>query len=146
MTFKEASNKDFPKDYKIGLQAVKGNDRNKFDFIKNTRNINGSIDIDKSFKHEMQYDNRWDYVIGYNELAYFFEVHPMTVGEITDKMINKVKWLENILSKKAQNINSLKQYPLFWISTNAGDQLKITPKSKYWKMLTKMRIDGAKQK
>ena len=44
MTFKEAVDKDFPGKYKSGIQAVKGSDRDKFDFLKSSRNINGSID------------------------------------------------------------------------------------------------------
>ena len=45
MTFKEAVNIDFPEKYKSGIQAVKGSDRDKFDFLKSSRNINGSIAI-----------------------------------------------------------------------------------------------------
>lgn len=145
MTFKDAADTDFPGNYKQGLQAIKGNDRNKFDFFTNTRNINGSVDIDFAFKKQMPHENRWDYVVGYNGNAYFFEVHPMTEGEISQKIIPSAQWLEKILSGVAKNINSLKKYPLFWVSTNAGDQLRITPKSKHWKMLEKMHIEWRKK-
>lgn len=52
MTFKEAVDIDFPEKYKSGIQAVKGSDRDKFDFLKSSRNINGSIDIDSALKKQ----------------------------------------------------------------------------------------------
>lgn len=143
MSFKEAAELDFPGQYKQGLQAVKGNDRNKFDFLKDTRNINGSIDIDTALKKDFPHDNRWDYSIGYNENAYFFEVHPMIEKEIA-VIIKKSLWLKSYLSDKAINLNKIKKNkcPFFWLSTESG--CDIPQKSKKAKLLLDYNIEWRK--
>ena len=143
MTFKEAVDIDFPEKYKSGIQAVKGSDRDKFDFLKSSRNINGSIDIDSALKKEYPEDNRWDYSIGYKDVAYFFEVHPMTEKEIAT-IIKKSQWLKKILSDKAMNLNSIrdKSCPFFWLSTDSG--CDIPQKSKKARLLSDYNIEWRK--
>ena len=48
--FQLAVDKDLPGAYCSGLGAIKGNDRSKFDCLKDTRKINGSADIDTTVK------------------------------------------------------------------------------------------------
>ncbi len=144
MTFKEAVNIDFPEKYKSGIQAVKGSDRDKFDFLKSSRNINGSIDIDSALKKQYPEDNRWDYSIGYKDVAYFFEVHPMTEKEIAT-IIKKSQWLKKILSDKAMNLNSIrdKSCPFFWLSTDSG--CDIPQKSKKARLLSDNNVEWRKK-
>ena len=144
MSFKNAIKKDLPGQFQKGIQAVKKNDKAKFDFL-NLSKVNGSVDIDKAFEQIDNNGNRWDYSIGYSNKAYFFEVHSMSSGTNIDEVIKKAQWLELFL-KKATCINSIKQYPFCWIATNAGNQLRITPKSKQWKMLEQLHIEWDIQK
>lgn len=136
--FKTAVDADLPGAYCPGLGAIKGSERNKFIFLNDTRNINGSADIDSTMKKQFPNDNRWDYVVGYNDKAYFFEVHPMTEGEVST-MIAKKDWLEGFLNTKAININKLKRLPYFWLPTDSG--CEITPRSKKAKMLELNNIE-----
>jgi len=139
--FQLAVDKDLPGAYCSGLGAIKGSDRNKFDFLKDTRKINGSADIDTTVKKQFPTDNRWDYVVGYNEKAYFFEVHPMTEGEVAT-LIAKKDWLEGLLTSKVKNINKLKQTPFFWLPTDSG--CAIPPRSRKTKMLELNKIEWRK--
>lgn len=136
--FQVAVDTDLPGAYRSGLGAIKGSERSKFDFLKDTRKIDGSADIDSTVKKQFPNDNRWDYVVGYNDKAYFFEVHPMTEGEVST-MIAKKDWLEGFLNTKAININKLKRLPYFWLPTDSG--CEITPRSKKAKMLELNNIE-----
>ena len=144
MTFKEAVDKDFPGEYKPGIQAVKGSDRDKFDFLKSTKNIRGSVDIVSVLKKLCPEDNRWDYSVGYNDVAYFFEVHPMTEKEIAT-IIKKSQWLKKLLSDNAVNLNSIrnKNCPFFWLSTDSG--CDIPQKSKKARLLSDYNIEWRKK-
>ncbi|MBQ3657142.1 MAG: hypothetical protein II956_09930 [Bacteroidales bacterium] len=138
-SFKTAVDKDLPNAYKEGLGAIKGNDKGKFDFIENSRNISGSADIDAAMKKQFPHENRWDYVIGYNEKAYFFEVHPMTEGEVS-KIIAEKNWLENFLNNYAKNLNAIKMLPYFWLQTDKRRNT-IAPKSIKATQLVKNNIE-----
>ena len=144
MTFEKAIKKDLPGHFQKGIQAVEKNDKAKFDFL-NLAKVNGSVDIDKALEQSDKSGNRWDYSIGYNNKAYFFEVHSMSSGKNIDEVIKKAQWLELFL-KKTTSINSIKQYPFCWIATDAGNQLRITRKSAQWKMLEKLHIEWDIQK
>jgi len=139
MTFEKAIKMDLPGHFQKGIQAVEKNDKAKFDFL-NLSKVNGSVYIDKALEQSDKSGNRWDYSIGYNNKAYFFEVHSMSSGKNIEEVIKKAQWLESFL-KKASFISSLKQYPLCWIATDAGNQLRITPKSTQWKKLKTLHIE-----
>lgn len=138
MTFEEAINKDLPGCYQKGIQAIERQNKAKFTFLSLSK-VDGSVNIDEALK-KTDDGNRWDYAIGYCNQAYFFEVHSMTSDNNIKEVIKKAQWLEGFL-KVAKNINSLKKYPFFWISTDTGNQLRITRKSVLWKMLEKMHIE-----
>ena len=142
--FQIAVDNDLPGAYKSGLGAIKKNERNKFDFITNPRDIDGSVDIDATTKTQFPHDNRWDYAVGYQGKAYFFEVHPMSEGEIPT-MIAKKDWLAKFLETQAQNINKLKtsNTPYFWLFTNA-DNLIINARSTIPFKLAKNNLEWRK--
>lgn len=79
--------------YKPGLQALGGNS-SKIKLF-DTRRCNGSIDLDNCLKHSHPNDSRWDFIIGYNDKAYFAEVHPAS-GQVSE-VIAKVTWLRGWL-------------------------------------------------
>ena len=139
--FQLAVDKDLPGAYCSGLGAIKGSDRSKFDFLKDTRKINGSADIDTTVKKQFPTDNRWDYVVGYNGKAYFFEVHPMTEGEVAT-LIAKKDWLVGFLNDCAPTVNSLKSLPYYWLPTDSG--CAIPPRSKKARMLDLNNIEWRK--
>ena len=93
--------KEISNGYQTGLQAL-GSNSTKIT-VPDTRKLNGSVDIDSCVKDLYPTENRWDYAIGYNETAYFIEIHPAETSSVT-KMIAKVTWLKQWL-KKSSSIN-----------------------------------------
>lgn len=86
--------------YCHGLQAL-GQNAQKVKF-KDSKKLNGSVDIDKSTIALYPEANRWDYAIGYDGKAYFLEIHPANTSDVTP-VIEKAKWLENWLQQKQLN-------------------------------------------
>ena len=75
------------------LTAMKGN--SKVVKVKNSKLINGSIDIDDALRYTYPNDSRWDYVVGYDNEVFFIEVHPAATSNVGE-MINKVNWLKKM--------------------------------------------------
>jgi len=143
MSFKEAveGTPDVSKGFKPGLKAVVSADKDAIS-VKDTKKVEGSVDIDKNTAQLYPGDNRWDYAIGYEGKAYFVEVHPASTTNVAE-MISKRTWLLNWLKTKAPLLDS---YPagsprLLWAATAAGvhilktsreyrqvSQLKMVPK------------------
>jgi len=92
--------------YQSGLSALEGKYRDRIK-TKETRNINGSIDIDRGTIGIYPTASRWDYAIGYNSEVYFIEIHPANMSDVTS-MIKKLKWLKSWLNDHAPQINKLK--------------------------------------
>lgn len=131
--FKEAAGKTtgLIQFFRPGIQAIKEADRAKFR-IPDTWSLNGSIDIDTACKHEDPLSDRWDYCIGYLNLAYFIEVHPASPGEV-QKMIQKLNWLKKWLKEKAPALDAIKAaHPYHWVHTAAGST--ILPTSREYKL------------
>lgn len=119
-------------DYKDGLSGIKNEHRGQIR-IKNSHNLNGSMDIDKACLAGDPHAFRWDYLIvvldAEKENLAFVEVHgAVKPGEII-VMINKKKWLLKWISKtRLQKFSKC----FIWVSTG---NIKITPQSKYAKNL-----------
>ncbi len=84
-----------------GLQAIERRCHNQLE-AQDTRQILGSVDIDKRYKSQEPQSPRWDSVIGYHSSpiprASFVEFHAASIDE-TDA---KWKWLD----EKLRNSNS----------------------------------------
>lgn len=110
--------------YSKGLQAMKSNSSTvKF---SDTRKLQGSVDIDDSTKNLYPHDARWDYAIGYNDKAYFVEVHPANTGNVAE-MLHKSIWLEEWLKKKAVELAEIREDNLYWIPSGRVAILKSSP-------------------
>lgn len=75
-TFKDAVLKcDEIKDaLRSGLSALRAN--SKVVKPRDTKLLEGSVDIDEAVKALRPGESRWDYVVGYSNEAFFIEVHP----------------------------------------------------------------------
>lgn len=83
----------------------------------NTRLINGSVNLDDSLKKTYPNANRWDYIIGYNDKAYFVEIHPAAGGEVKVVLL-KLEWLKAWLKSSAGTLNGIKaDDPYHWIAS-----------------------------
>jgi len=111
--------------YQPGLLAL-GANSTKVNPV-NTRLLNGSVDIDSCTATNYPNANRWDYSFGYNDKAYFIEVHPANTSEV-DVVIKKLEWLKTWLTNNAPRLNSLKaDSPYYWVQSGKG---AILPNSK----------------
>lgn len=128
--FKEAveNTPDIKDHYCPGLQAVKGSER-KMISPEDTKKLSGSVDIDSALKAHNPNEARWDYTIGYEDKAYFVEVHPANTSEV-DTVIKKVEWLKDWLNKKASKLKSIGQPPYYWIPSGSYSILKGSPQEK----------------
>ena len=109
-----------------GLGAL-GKDSEKIHFSQ-TRDINGSVDLDAATKQFYPNENRWDYVVGYREKAYFFEIHPASPGEV-ENVRKKYEWIQNWLKNQAPNLDRKKNdkgKAFYWIYTNKFSILRNT--------------------
>lgn len=98
--------------------------------VKDTKKINGSVDIDASVKLLRPHEARWDYAFGYKGKAYFVEVHPADTKNV-DEMIKKVVWLKNWLLSVARDLNTLHECGIFhWIPSGRVKILKTSPQYK----------------
>ena len=119
---------DIASGYKPGLQAIENKYRNKISLDSSL--LNGSVDIDSQVKSLYPEDSRWDYVIGYNNMAYFVEVHPASTTEVLT-MLNKVSWLEKWLVSKAPLLQQVRKGKLlYWIPSGNCRILKGSPQEK----------------
>lgn len=57
--------------------------------VGDTNFLQGSVDIDTSTLLGHPDESRWDYTIGYNDEAYFIEVHPADTKNV-DEMVKKL--------------------------------------------------------
>lgn len=106
---------DIENGYKKGLQALGAN--SKYVIATNNSSIEGSVDIDKTTHGKYPTASRWDYVVGYNEILYFIEVHPASSGKNVDEMFAKYNWLKSWLSQNAPLLNAIPNKKFRWIRT-----------------------------
>ena len=110
--------------YKQGLQAL-GNDSRKVE-LSDVRKAGGSVDIDSCMARTYPIANRWDYAIGYDNEAYFAEVHPAETGEVP-AVLKKLQWLKDWLLAEAPEVNEIKakeRTPFYWIQSGRFRILK----------------------
>lgn len=116
--------------YCKGLQAMKGN--SSMLKVSDTRKLQGSVDIDDCTKNLYPHDARWDYAVGYNDKAYFVEMHPANTSNVVE-MINKAKWLESWLKNKAVDLGKIRENNLYWVPSG---KVAILKNSKQYRQLS----------
>ena len=122
--------------YRAGLQALSNADARKIK-VANTGLLSGSVDIDKCTKDNYPEENRWDYALGYNDKAYFVEVHGATTSEIKT-IISKAEWLKSWLRKTGKPLLEIQaSNTLYWIATG---KVAILPTSNYRRNLDRHKI------
>ena len=125
---------------KGGLQALERQDRNK---IRNyaSRDLKGSVHIDKCLEGHYPNAPRWDYVFGYKDRIYYVEVHSADntrkVRELTAKLGGLKQW-RKLSAKNLENLEGQSTY--HWIST--GSTLSAVKRGKYRQILAKNGIRG----
>lgn len=137
MTFREAVEKtsDIKNGFCCGLQALGGNAKQIT--ALDTRMLSGSVDIDKCTKKLYPNAARWDYVIGYNERAYFLEIHPANTSNVKD-MMRKAAWLNGWLNDKAPSLKALQaNNAYYWI---ASGKHCILPHSPQYRKLSQSKV------
>lgn len=138
ITFQEAVTRtpDVSNAYERGLRAL-GQYSSKVQ-LGDTRQCEGSIDIDGATVAIYPGANRWDYSISYKGEVYFVEVHTASTGEVST-VLRKLDWLKQWLHTHAPLINSLKTKgnPFYWIHTNG---LHILPTSAQFKQVVQKNI------
>jgi len=125
---------------KNGLQALERKDKSKIK-VNASRDLKGSVYIDKCLERCHPNAPRWDYVFGYKDRVYYVEVHPADntrkVGEVTAKL----QWLKQWRRLSAQNLEDLEgQSTYHWIST--GKTASSVKRGKYLQILAQNGIRG----
>lgn len=126
---------DIKDGFRFGVQALGG--MSYLVTSSTPRLFDGSVDIDACTKDLYPVDARWDYVIGFNNHAYFLEIHPASTSNVRD-MIKKAQWLDNWLNEKATGLKALVATNVFyWIASGKYSILKNSPQSR---MLAQSKI------
>lgn len=126
---------DLKKGYRKGLQALKGNSSKVS--IKDSSKLLGSVDIDECTKSIYPQDSRWDFAIGYNQKAWFVEVHPANTSNVKE-MVKKVQWLEGWLVGKGKALANIRNDNFhYWIPSGRVCILKT---SRQYKNLAEHKI------
>lgn len=125
--FKDAvdNTDDLKNGYCKGLQALKGHSSKVK--VSTNEKLLGSVDIDECTKHIYPNDARWDYAIGYDNAAWFLEVHPANTSNV-DEMVKKVQWLEKWLLDRGKNLAAIRKDNLhYWIPSGKVSILRTSP-------------------
>lgn len=121
MNFAEAVHRtgDLAQCLKDGLQALRTNSK-RISVPKNqTRNLEGSVDIDGCLKNKYPNNQRWDYVFGYRGHVYYVEIHPAGTSEV-NAVIAKLKWLRQ-WRKQSTALESLRnESSYYWIASKVS--------------------------
>ncbi|MCY3549790.1 MAG: hypothetical protein OXH39_04965 [Candidatus Poribacteria bacterium] len=125
---------------KNGLQALDRQDKTKIK-VNASRDLKGSVYIDKCLEKRYPNAPRWDYVFGYKDRVYYVEVHPADntrkVGEVTAKL----QWLKQWCKRSARSLEDLEgQSTYHWIST--GKTASSVKRGKYLQILAQNGIRG----
>jgi hypothetical protein len=129
MSFKEAISATplLKNAYRNGLQAL-GNYSNKVR-PSDTKKCEGSVDIDNAVKAVYPNDSRWDYVIGYDGITYFIEVHSADTSEVAS-VLKKFSWLKGFLVTDAPELNQQQKKRFYWISSGGNNILRGSPQAR----------------
>lgn len=124
--------------FRGGLQALGSNSTKVRP--TNTRNCNGSIDIDSCLANANPNDSRWDYIVGYGQKVYYIEIHPASTSEV-GTVIKKLNWLKNWLNQDGRPIKTVfdQQHTAYhWI---ASGRITILKNSVYARRLAQSGLD-----
>lgn len=88
----------------------------------------GSVDLDKALLHKYPQANRWDYIFGYKDRAYFVEIHSANTREVK-VMEKKLQWLKDWLELESQEpLRRIKApIPYYWIQSGKFAIPKTSP-------------------
>jgi hypothetical protein len=119
LTFKQAvaNTPDVSTCYEAGLTAL-GAYSKKIQ-VKETKSLEGSLDIDTNTTSIYSRENRWDYAFSYKGETFFIEVHSANSSEVST-VLKKLQWLKDWLHHKAPEINKLKAKsvtPYYWVQS-----------------------------
>lgn len=126
---------DIKNGYCSGLGALKNNAKHVD--IADTKQLDGSVDIDKCTQELYPSDSRWDYVLEYDGKTYFVEVHPANTSNVKE-VIKKAEWLSWWLDEKASSLKSKAADNVYWVATG---KCKILPNSTHRKKLAQSKIN-----
>jgi hypothetical protein len=113
--------------YCAGLQALGANASHIEP--EDTRLCCGSVDIDKCLLASDPQGARWDYAVGYDDKAYFVEVHPAHTGNVSE-MVKKVDWLKAWLNADGAALKGIKEGEYYWIPSGSCKILEGSPKKR----------------
>ena len=119
--FREAveATQDISEGYRPGLGALR--EYSGVICAKQTRGLEGSVDIDTCTRDLYPEDPRWDYAVGCQGKVYYVEVHPAYTSQVK-KMLEKKEWLKEWLAEKAPLLDDIPKAnpPFYWVATEAG--------------------------
>ena len=125
---------------KNGLQALERQDKNKIK-VNASRDLKGSVYIDKCLERRYPNASRWDYVFGYKDRIYYVEVHPADNTRKVREVTTKLQWLKQWRKLSAKNLEGLESQSTYhWIST--GKTASSVKRGKYLQMLAQNGIRG----
>jgi hypothetical protein len=123
-----------------GLQALERQDRNKIN-VNSSRDLKGSVYIDKCLERRYPNAPRWDYVFGYKDQIYYVEVHPADNTRKVREVTAKLRWLKQWRERSAQRLEDLEDQSTYhWVST--GRTLSSIKRGKYLQILAQNGIRG----
>lgn len=123
-----------------GLQALERQDKRKIKVIS-SRDLKGSVYIDKCLERLYPNAPRWDYVFGYRDRVYYVEVHPADNTRKVREVTAKSQWLKQWRKRSARSLEDLEgQSTYHWIST--GKTLSSLKRGKYLQILAQNGIRG----
>ena len=123
-----------------GLQALERGDKNKIN-VNSSRDLKGSVYIDKCLERRYPNAPRWDYVFGYKNRVYYVEVHPADNARKVTEVTAKLRWLKQWCERSARRLEDLAgQSTYHWISI--GRTLSSIKRGKYRQMLAQNGIRG----
>ena len=125
---------------KKGLQALERQDKNKI-IVNSSRDLKGSVYIDKCLEKRYPNEHRWDYVFGYKNRIYYVEVHPADNTRKVREITSKLGWLKRWRERSAKSLVDLEDQSTYhWIST--GKTASSVKRGKYLQILAQNGIRG----
>lgn len=95
---------------------------------QDTKKLSGSVNLDTHAREKYPEDPRWDYIIGYEDKAYFLEIHPATNSQNITEMYNKARWLKSWLNDKALALKAITdRETLYWVPSGKCNFLSGSP-------------------
>lgn len=122
-----------------GLQALEARNRARIR-CRNSRALDGSINLDASLQIAWPHAARWDYGIGLAEddlSVIWVEVHPAETSEVS-AILQKLAWLQQVLSQAPEMLRE-KSGRFCWV---ASGRINIPKHTHQYRRLRQTRIEG----